>query len=81
MSTDLADAMAVSLRPVLRAWEAWAADARDSIPRPIDGPRAVADGPSPDRGVATFPDAAAVEAKSGALGDLITRGRAATRQA
>lgn len=49
MSTDLADAMAVSLRPVLRAWEAWAADARDSIPRPIDGPRAVADGPSPDR--------------------------------
>lgn len=49
MSTDLADAMAVALRPVLRAWEAWAADARDSIPRPIDGPRAVADGPSPDR--------------------------------
>lgn len=49
MSTDLADAMAVSLRPVLRAWEAWAADERDSIPRPVGGPRAVADGPSPDR--------------------------------
>ncbi|GAA1684626.1 hypothetical protein GCM10009792_00600 [Microcella alkalica] len=49
MSTDLADAMAVSLRPVLRAWEAWASDARDAIPRPVDGPHAVADGPSPDR--------------------------------
>ena len=46
-----------------------------------DDPAEVAKWPSPDRGVATFPDAAAVEAKSVALGDLITRWIAATRQA
>lgn len=49
MATDLSDALAVSLRPVLRAWEVWVADLLDTMPRPIDVPRAVADGPSPDR--------------------------------
>ena len=49
MSTDLADAMAVSLRPVLRTAEVLAADARSALPRPSDAPRVVADGRSPDR--------------------------------
>ncbi len=49
MTTDLADAMAVSLRPVLRAAEVLAADARSALPRPTDAPRAVAEGPTPDR--------------------------------
>ena len=49
MTTDLADAMAVSLRPVLRAADVLAGDARSALPRPTDAPRAVADGPTADR--------------------------------
>lgn len=49
MATDLSDALAVSLRPVLRAWEGWVAGLLESMPRPADLPRAVAEGPSPDR--------------------------------
>lgn len=49
MATDMSDALAVSLRPVLRAWEAWVADLLETMPRPADLPRAIAEGPSPDR--------------------------------
>jgi hypothetical protein len=49
MATDMSDALAVSLRPVLRAWEAWVSDMLDSMPRPNDLPRAIAEGPTPDR--------------------------------